>query len=230
MLHRLIICVAVIGLVQDATAGDIDTAYLRGSQGDEAPGSVYPAEVVARSYPTNAPAPSYPVDEIASSPPYVPPRTAADGELSIAKAPPHMFWSWTGAYAGFHLGGTWGVWKFADPFGGSIFGDSIQTPGFLGGGQIGYNWRARGSAWVLGVEGDISGLDSDGTNTCLAYSGFYVSSNCHSSPSGLGTIAGRLGYAAGASGHSLLYVKGGAAWVQRAGSGNLHRTISGVSA
>ncbi len=32
--------------------------------------------------------------------------------------------------------------------------------------------------------------------------------------SALGTIAGRLGYAWGPSGHSLLYVKGGTAWVQ----------------
>jgi opacity protein-like surface antigen len=66
----------------------------------------------------------------------------------------------------------------------------------------------------LGVEADASWLTADGTDTCLAYSGFYASSNCHSSPSALGTIAGRLGYAWGPSGHSLLYVKGGTAWVQ----------------
>jgi hypothetical protein len=50
MLYRLIMCIAVIGLVQEAAAADIDTAYLRGSD-------VYQVQQVAAPfYPTSSPA------------------------------------------------------------------------------------------------------------------------------------------------------------------------------
>jgi opacity protein-like surface antigen len=210
LLHRLITSIAVVGFAHEAAAGSLDTAYLRGSQVYEASGPTYQVRRVA-AYPSGAA--SYPVNETEASPGYAPPGAAVVG-APIAKAPPHRPWSWTGAYAGFHLGGTLGASKFDDPFGGSIFGDSVRTPGFFAGGQIGFNWQPPGSVLVLGAEADFSRMDSDGTNTCLAFSGFYVSSNCHSAPTGLGTLAGRLGFATGRSGHSLLYVKGGAAWVQ----------------
>ncbi len=120
-------------------------------------------------------------------------------------------WTWTGAYAGVHIGTMGGITNFADPYGPSIFGDNVRTPGFLGGGQIGYNWQMPASPFVLGVEGDISGLDSGGTNTCFAFSGLFTSSNCRARPDFAATLTGRLGYATGAAGHTLLYVKGGAA-------------------
>jgi opacity protein-like surface antigen len=213
-LHRLIMSIAAGAFAHEAAAASLDTANLRGSQVYETTGPTYRAQrVAAPAYPTSAPASSYPVNETDPVPVYVPPGVAARG-APIVKAPPYVSWSWTGAYAGFHVGGTLGVSKFDDPFGGSIFGDNVRTPGFFAGGQIGFNWQPPGSVLVLGAEADFSRMDSDGTNTCLAYSGFYVSSNCHSAPTGLGTLAGRLGYATGRSGHSLIYVKGGAAWVQ----------------
>src|ERR1700722_4906769 len=228
LLQRLIMGIAVTALAREAAAGGIDTPYLRGSQGYEASGPTYQVQrVAAPAYPASAPASSYPVNPIGSSPGYAPPSMAADG---AAKAPSHVPWSWTGAYVGLHLGGASGASKFADPSGGSIFGDNVRTPGFLAGGQIGYNWQAPGSAWVFGAEADFSRLDSDGTNTCLADSGFYVSSNCHSSPTGLCTMTGRLGYAAGRSGHSLLYVMGGAAWVQNHAEINVNNLYFGFVA
>src|SRR5580704_8641621 len=207
LLHRLITSIAVVGLAHEAAAGSLDGAYLRGSQGYES-GPTYQVQRVAAP-----PASSYPVDQIDASPAYAPPGTAM-AAVPIVKVQPRASWSWTGAYAGFHVGGTLGVSKFEDPFGASIFGDNVRTPGFFAGGEVGFNWQPSGSALVLGAEADFSRMDSDGTNTCLAYSGFYVSSNCHSSPTGLATLAGRLGFAAGRSGHTLLYLKGGAAWVQ----------------
>jgi opacity protein-like surface antigen/outer membrane protease len=121
-------------------------------------------------------------------------------------------YSWTGFYGGVHVGAGFVTTTFSDPFGASIYGDKVRTPAFLGGGQVGYNWQAPGSPWVFGIEGDLTGLDSDGTNTCLAFSGFFLSANCHARPDLDATLTGRLGYALGPSNHTLLYAKGGVAW------------------
>jgi opacity protein-like surface antigen len=44
-------------------------------------------------------------------------------------------------YGGIHLGTAFGTSDVSDPYGPSIFGDTIRTPGFLLGGQFGYNWQ-----------------------------------------------------------------------------------------
>jgi opacity protein-like surface antigen/outer membrane protease len=137
---------------------------------------------------------------------------AADIELQ-APLPPPLLWSWSGGYIGAHLGAGWGTTDFADPFGASIFGDNVRTPAFLGGGQIGYNWQAPGSSWVFGAEAEISGFDSDGTNTCFAASAFATNATCEAQPQVAGTLTGRIGYALGPAGHTLAYVRGGLAWV-----------------
>ena len=128
-------------------------------------------------------------------------------------APAAPVWNWTGLYIGAHVGGGLGISNFSDPIGPSIFGDNVRTPAFLGGGQIGYNWQAANSPWVYGVEADVSGLISEGTNTCFAFSGFYISANCHVRPDVTSSLTGRVGYATGWQGHTLLYGKGGAAWI-----------------
>ncbi|MBO0662738.1 outer membrane beta-barrel protein [Jiella sp. MQZ9-1] len=128
----------------------------------------------------------------------------------ILETPP-VVWSWTGGYAGVNLGLGVGSTDVSDPFGSSIYGDDIRTPGFLVGGQLGYNWQMPNTRWVFGLEGDADWLDAEGTNTCFAFSGSYVSSNCRARPDFVGTLTGRVGYAAGPAGHTLLYVKGGAA-------------------
>ncbi len=142
----------------------------------------------------------------------VSPLSAADLPLK-AQQPLAPGWSWTGFYVGAHAGAMWGRTNFSDPFGPSIFGDTVRTPGYLFGGQIGYNWQQGASPWVLGVEADVSALDSDGTYTCFAFSGTFVSANCRVRPRALGTFAGRIGYTVGPSGRTLLYAKGGAGWV-----------------
>jgi opacity protein-like surface antigen len=134
---------------------------------------------------------------------------ASAADLPLGASPPY---SWTGLYLGPHLGGAVGLTKFSDPFGASIFGDTVHSPGFSGGGQIGYNWQLPGTAWVLGLEGDLSGLDSDGTTTCFAASLGAVNSTCRVRPKAEGTLTGRLGFAVGPDGHTLIYGKGGLAW------------------
>jgi opacity protein-like surface antigen len=116
-------------------------------------------------------------------------------------------WSWSGWYLGGHVGAALGTTDFADPFGVALFGDRVRSPGFIGGGQIGYNYQS--GPVVLGIEADVSGDVSDGTNTCFAVSGNSISSTCRVRPDFYATLTGRLGYAAG---RILLYAKGGAAW------------------
>ncbi|MBM3642676.1 MAG: porin family protein, partial [Alphaproteobacteria bacterium] len=95
--------------------------------------------------------------------------------------PPPM---WTGFYVGLNAGGTWGnsnnVRTWSAPivnFPGSAdaaryaafsaFGASGitqgNTSGFIGGGQIGYNWQFYNS-FVGGVEADIQGVAGSNSN------------------------------------------------------------------
>jgi opacity protein-like surface antigen len=123
---------------------------------------------------------------------------------------PASAWSWTGFYAGVHDAAFGGSTKFSDPYGSSIFGDRASTPGYGFGGQIGYN-RQLGN-WVYGLEADATWLASNGTATCGAYSGYYISANCGARPDANGTVTGRIGLALGPAGHTLAYAKGGFAW------------------
>jgi opacity protein-like surface antigen len=130
-----------------------------------------------------------------------------------AKAPPPYLapaWSWAGFYGGVNFAAALGRTTFSDPFGASIFGDRTPMPGYGLGGQIGYNWQSGN--WVYGLEADATWLGSDGTMTCGAFSGLYVSSNCGARPDANGTITGRLGLALGPAEHTLVYAKGGLAW------------------
>ena len=63
----------------------------------------------------------------------------------------------------------------------------------------------------MGIEADASWLASDGTNTCLAFSGFFVSANCRTQPNMMGDFTARVGWAYGRLDHSPVYLKGGAA-------------------
>jgi opacity protein-like surface antigen len=138
------------------------------------------------------------------------PAHAAD--MPAVPLPPPLpapVWNWTGGYAGAHAGALWGDAKFSDPFGASLYGDDVATPGFLGGLQLGYNWQAPGTRWVFGVEGDLSALSSTGTNTCLAFSANFISANCRARPGASTTITPRIGYAVDPEKRTLFYLKGG---------------------
>jgi len=127
---------------------------------------------------------------------------------------PHVLWTWTGLYIGGHTGAGFGTSQFSDSAGPAIYGGSVRTPTALGGGQIGYNWQVPNSRFVLGVEADAAVLSSDGTATCLASSGLFFSANCRVRQDAMGSLTGRVGFAAGPQGRTLVYVKGGAAWMQ----------------
>jgi len=143
----------------------------------------------------------------------------------VYKAPPVVAaFSWTGFYIGGHVGYGWGKTKlnnFFDPLNpGTTYPGSdasYDTDGFLAGGQIGYNWQTGNL--VLGLEADASWTDIKGSGSndpltvggpiplgsCLDFEG-----SCTTKIEALGTITGRLGFAAD---RALFYAKGGAAWV-----------------
>lgn len=141
------------------------------------------------------------------------PGAANAADLPVYKAPPPVLWSWTGLYIGGHVGAGFGTAPFADPAGPSIYGGTVRSLTALGGGQIGYNWQVPNSFVVLGVEADASALASDGSATCFASSGFFVSANCRVRPDAGGSLTGRVGWATGPRARTLVYVKGGAAWL-----------------
>jgi len=133
---------------------------------------------------------------------------------NVGSGIPIVVWSWTGLYVGGHIGGGLGSTQFSDPAGPSIYGGNVRTPAALGGAQVGYNFQAPNSRWVFGVEADASALGSDGTATCLASSGFFISANCRAIQKASGSLTGRIGFAAGPQGRTLIYAKAGAAWLQ----------------
>jgi opacity protein-like surface antigen len=133
--------------------------------------------------------------------------------MPIAPPPPVVLWSWSGLYLGGHVGAASANATLTDPAGPAIYGNTIRSPGALGGVQVGYNWQVPNTGFVLGAEADASALGAFGTNTCLASSGFFFSSNCRVRPDAFGTFTGRVGFAAGPQGRTLIYAKGGLAWL-----------------
>ena len=142
----------------------------------------------------------------------------------VSAAPPPQVHGWTGWYVGLNAGGNWGsgpvsttasnsqfcppgsCGKALDFANASIQGATgefpVRTDGFIGGGQLGYNWQFA-NHWVAGLEADIQGLagadGSDARSSAAAVSGFANHSvgtdlSVSKSIDFLGTVRGRLGY------------------------------------
>jgi outer membrane immunogenic protein len=104
--------------------------------------------------------------------------------------------TWTGFYVGLNAGYGWANTNITGAAG------SSNLNGFVGGGQIGYNWQIN--SLVLGLEGDIQGTGQRQSASAL---GITVEQKLP----WFATARGRLGYAFGPS--WMLYATGGAAWV-----------------
>ncbi|MGY4447197.1 hypothetical protein ACVWZR_001857 [Bradyrhizobium sp. i1.3.1] len=98
---------------------------------------------------------------------------SADLEPAVQLRP--ALWSWSGGYIGGHAGGGYGQQSLSNPCGPSDFGGGVDTPVFLAGGQIGYNWQKN--SWVFGLKRKASSAVSKGTNTRLAASGIVLCAN-----------------------------------------------------
>src|SRR4029077_3718642 len=100
---------------------------------------------------------------------------------------------------------------------------SSQTVnGFVGGGQIGYNYQV--GFLVLGVEGDVEGENLQGTTPCIGAVFF-----CNTKHNWQADITGRVGVVA--FDKALLYIKGGAVWQHSSysASNSLTATAGGVA-
>jgi outer membrane immunogenic protein len=112
--------------------------------------------------------------------------------------------SWAGWYFGAHAGAAWQRTDASLVYQDNPSQDNgrASKTGFIGGGQIGYNWQ--NGNYVFGLEGDFSGLGSktsrEGQDTGYQYS---------SRISWLSTVRGRFGLAMG---NTMAYATAGVAF------------------
>lgn len=112
--------------------------------------------------------------------------------------------SWTGFYVGLNAGGGFGG---KDDVGFHSFGNylgrygKLDGSGFLGGGQLGYNYQIDNN-WVIGLETDFQGADiSDSFSNATA--------SASSKIDWYGTLRPRIGFSYG---DTLFYGTGGLAY------------------
>ncbi len=142
-----------------------------------------------------------------------PARMAA---VPYAKAPvAALSSSWAGFYLGAHAGYGWGDDPGSEPaavFPGlsSATVGGVKPTGWVGGGQLGYNWQYN--RFVTGLEIDLSAADLNGSsNTATATApGIAVSVSFDEKVKYLGTMRGRLGWLP--TDNFLLYGTAGLAW------------------
>jgi outer membrane immunogenic protein len=134
------------------------------------------------------------------------------------------------------------------PFSGTIPGfagrDEVYPGGFVGGGQIGYNWQFS-PLWVVGLEADFQGADEKDHSTLTQNfsSGLFTVTGALSNLAlrgtaaldytakidWFGTVRARLGYVWG-DGNVMSYVTGGLAYgkVEVAGTSALTGQIINI--
>jgi outer membrane immunogenic protein len=149
---------------------------------------------------------------------------AADIPARVTKAPAVVapICNWCGFYVGLNAGYAWGQRDVS--WGGVLapFGTGgLDNDGFVGGGQIGFNWQFPNSPLVVGIEADIQGGDIGGSRAgTLTIAGLGVTTvNTDSDLDWFGTIRGRIGYAWA---NWMVYATGGWAF----GNGGATATVT----
>ena len=131
---------------------------------------------------------------------------------TYTKAPVYAapVYNWTGFYAGAHVGAAFGNDNGLSGLGVFTTATSNGNDGaFLGGGQIGADYQFA-SNWVVGIEGQISGLS--GNDRTIRGSGGNpnnIRDIIRDRNDWLASVTGRLGYTWGPG---LIYAKGGVAF------------------
>jgi outer membrane immunogenic protein len=170
---------------------------------------------------------------------------AADIAVKAPLPAPTPVYSWTGWYVGVNAGASFGhantdfnvapVTTTNLTIGGTVTGpgvavsDTEHPSGFIGGGQIGYNWQYS-PLIVMGLEADFQGALERDSNTLsnpfslsttvvgggAAGAGALVTgtvaTNYTTQIDWFGTVRGRIGYVWGTNGDVLTYVTGGLAY------------------
>jgi outer membrane immunogenic protein len=122
----------------------------------------------------------------------------------VYKAPPPVAYNWTGCYIGANAGYGWANKDWTDSS--TPEGSNTSTGGLVGG-QIGCDYQFA-SNWVVGIQGMYDWANLNGGHSLTDNLRFTDSSKVSS----LATLTGRIGYLA--QPETLLYIKGGAAWVR----------------
>lgn len=124
---------------------------------------------------------------------------------TYTKAPAYAapIYNWTGIYVGAHIGAAFGGDNgyAVNPFLAGLV-SSDRDAAFLGGGQLGADYQFAPN-WVLGVEGQISGLSGNDRTFTLG------ANTLRDRYDWLASVTGRLGYTWGPG---LIYAKGGVAF------------------
>jgi len=150
----------------------------------------------------------------------------------VAPAPPECDYTWTGFYIGGNAGYGWGNGDthFHPLPDAATFFDlepttlSPDPSGFIGGGQIGFNWQWN--KWlVLGAETDFQGSDIEGHDTRFNFPDIVGVGNgpdtflaAHERMQWFGTARGRIGFAPLC--RLLVYATGGLAYANTDYSAN----------
>ncbi|HZR76009.1 outer membrane protein [Bradyrhizobium sp.] len=157
----------------------------------------------------------------------------------VYKAPVEVF-GWTGFYVGGNIGYSAGqadnsttIDRFLTglPLPGTLIGTNSAknaADGFIGGGQIGYNWQITN--WLVGLEADIQASGERGSSSviCLACSddGTNIVTRLDQSLNWFGTVRGRAGILA--TPDAVFYATGGLAYgevnVTGSATGNFNQT------
>jgi len=170
-----------------------------------------------------------------------------------AAPPPAPVWNWTGWYVGVNAGASMGRAKTdfnRDPVTVVINGASGSSPslalsntespdGFIGGGQIGYNYQLS-PIWVVGFEADFQGAAEKDSNTLTNPfehhpDGFLATgttvTDYATKIEWFGTARLRAGYVWG-NGNVFTYVTGGLAYgkVDLEGTQTVSGSVCGVTA
>ena len=151
----------------------------------------------------------------------------------VTKAPAAVaVFNWTGFYLGANAGYGWtgntdritAVNDAAGLVGGNFVATSlpIDASGFVGGGQIGYNWQIS-PLWVVGLEADLAWTDIHGSVSVPGPNDASRIMTGTQKLDWLGTVRGRLGIAP--VDRMLLFVTGGFAYGNGSLATALTRTI-----
>ncbi len=121
----------------------------------------------------------------------------------IYKAPPIVFYNWTGCYIGGNVGGIWGRSNIGIPAYPANF--NITDSSAIGGGQLGCNYQVQ--QFVFGIEGNWDGmsLSSDGLTGAALSERYSVKWTWEAS------VRGRIGWAPAGT-PWLIYFTGGPTW------------------
>ncbi|MFC7396964.1 outer membrane protein [Chelatococcus sp. GCM10030263] len=122
--------------------------------------------------------------------------------------------TWTGFYVGVNAGYGWNTNSDDEVFipGVGYAGTDSNDGGFVGGGQIGYNYQF--GQFVAGVEADIQYADLNSDDNGSYYAGNYGAGYGSHGIEWFGTVRARLGFAID---RALIYATGGFAY---GGGGN----------